>query len=150
MRLAERGLAAGSPVPRPRVLLLGARAVIRNASGAGLLPWPLGAQPLPLKAGETRRPIAHTARERQQALIERGGCLHTYPAPDYFALPEGTRGYAPRVAVVIREDMSLHLHRRSKKGEEGPEILAAGFPLKPATFCGRRAEGSRSSRIRAG
>jgi hypothetical protein len=37
--------------------------------------------------------------------------------------------------------MTLHVHPRSKKGVEGPEILVAGFPLKPTTFCGRRGEG---------
>jgi hypothetical protein len=114
------------------------QAVIRNATGTDILLWPLGARPVPLKAGESTEPIIYTAHERQQALIQRGDCLYTYPAPDYSALPKGTRGYASRVVVVIHEDMTLHANLRSKKGVEGPEILVAGFPLKPTTFCGRR------------
>jgi hypothetical protein len=42
---------------------------------------------------------------------------------------------------VIREDMTLHVHQRSKEGVEGPEIAAAGFPLRPTTFCGRGGAG---------
>jgi hypothetical protein len=114
------------------------QAVIRNATGGDILLWPLGARPVPLKAGETTRPILYTANDRQEAMIERGNCLYTYPAPDYFQLPKPVRGYASRVVVVIHEDMTMHAHQRSKKGVEGPEILVAGFPLKPTTFCGRR------------
>lgn len=117
------------------------QAVIRNASGSDILLWPLAERPVPLKPGEATDPIIYTAHERQEAMIERGNCLYTYPAPDYFQLPKGTKGYASRVVVVIGEDMSLHAHQRSKKGVEGPEILAAGFPLRPVTFCGRRGEG---------
>ncbi len=117
------------------------QAAIRNASGADILLWPLSARPQPLKAGETTEPIFYRTHERQQALIERGNCLYTYPAPDYFQLPKRTREYAARVVAVIHEDMSLHVHERSKDGVEGPEILVAGFPLKPTTFCGRRGEG---------
>jgi hypothetical protein len=113
-------------------------AVVRNASGADLLLWPLGERPLPLKPGETSGAILYTAYQRQQALIARGDCLYTYPAPDYFQLPKAVRGYASRVVVVVHEDMSLHAHERSKKGVEGAEILTAGFPLKPERFCGRR------------
>jgi hypothetical protein len=117
------------------------QAVIRNATGADILLWPLADRPLPLKSGESTEPIIYSAHERQQALIERGNCLYTYPAPDYFKLPKGAKGYASRVVVVIHEDMSLHAHQRSKKGVEGPEILVAGFPLMPSTFCGRRGDG---------
>lgn len=117
------------------------RAVVRNASGADLLLWPLAERPVPLESGETSRPVLYTAHERQQALIARGDCLYTYPAPDYFQLPKAAREYASRIVVVIREDMSLHAHRRAKDGAEGAEILVAGFPLKPETFCGRRGSG---------
>ena len=117
------------------------QAVIRNATGGDLLLWPLSERPVTLKAGETTQPVVYTARERQEAMIERGNCLYTYPAPDYFQMPKGTKGYAARIVVVIHEDMTLHAYQRSKKGVEGPEILVAGFPLKPTTFCGRRGEG---------
>lgn len=114
------------------------QAVIRNASGGDILLWPLSERPVTLKAGDATQPIVYSAHKRQQAMIERGNCLYTYPAPDYFQLPKPVRGYAARVVVVIHEDMTLHAHQRSKKGVEGPEILAAGFPLTPTTFCGRR------------
>ncbi|HEY0112881.1 MAG TPA: hypothetical protein VGB59_06975 [Allosphingosinicella sp.] len=117
------------------------RAAIRNATGADLLLWPLSERPLTLKAGENSHPIHYTAHERQQALIQRGDCLYTYPAPDYFQLPKGAKGFRANVVAVIHEDMILHVHQRSKKGVEGPEILVAGFPLKPSTFCGRRGGG---------
>lgn len=113
------------------------RAIIRNASGADIVLWPLGARPLPLRSGEATQPIHYSAYQRQQALIERDGCLHTYPAPDYSALPKRVRRYASAVAVVIHEDMTLHIHERSREGAEGPEIVAGGFPLTPTTFCGR-------------
>jgi hypothetical protein len=114
------------------------RAVIRNASGEDLVLFPLAAQPSTLKAGETTAPIIYSGHQRQEALIERRGCLYTYPAPDYFALPKSAKGYASAIAVVINPDMSLSAFPRSKKGVEGPEILVAGFPLEPATFCGKR------------
>lgn len=117
------------------------QAVIRNASGGDLVLWPLSERPVALKAGEATDPIVYTANHQQQALIERGNCLYTYPAPDYFQLPKDLQGYASRVFLVIQEDMSLHAYQRSKKGVEGPEILVAGFPLKPTTFCGRRGGG---------
>ena len=117
------------------------QAVVRNATGAEIALWPLSARPFPLKPGEATEPIVYSAYQRQEALLERGNCLYTYPAPVYAELPKGTKGYAARIVVVIHEDMTLHAHQRSKKGVEGPEILAAGFPLKPATFCGRRGEG---------
>ncbi len=117
------------------------QAVIRNATLSDILLWPLGAQPLPLKSGETTSPILYSAHQRQQALIERGNCLYTYPAPDYSQMPEAARGYASRVVVVVHDDMTLHAHERSKDGVEGAEIVTAGFPLKPTTFCGRRGEG---------
>ena len=117
------------------------QAVIRNASGADLLLWPLAARPVALRSGETTEPILYATHERQQALIERGNCLYTYPAPDYFNLPKHLRGYAPRVTVVIREDMSLSIHERSREGVEGAEIVAGGFPLRPTTYCGRRTDG---------
>ena len=123
------GLASCSVAPR---------AVIRNATGADLLLWPLAERPSPLRAGETTAPIVYSGYRRQEALIERGGCLYTYPAPDYFALPKRLRRYASAVAVVIHEDMILHVHERTSDGAEGPEILAGGFPLRPTTFCGRR------------
>jgi hypothetical protein len=34
--------------------------------------------------------------------------------------------------------MTLHVHERSDEGVEDPEIVADGFPLTPATFCGLR------------
>lgn len=114
--------------------------VIRNATGGEIFIWPLGER-LPLKAGETSKPLHYRGNERQEALIERGGCLYTYPAPDYFALPKQLKRYSAAVAVEIREDMTLHAYPRSRKGVEGPEIVAAGFPLTPTTFCGRRGEG---------
>jgi hypothetical protein len=117
------------------------QAVIRNDTSSDILLWPLSERPVTLKAGEATAPIVYTARERQQAMIERGGCLYTYPAPDYFQLPKGTKRYASRIVVVIEEDMILHAFQRSKRGVEGPEILAAGFPLRPETYCGRRGEG---------
>ena len=125
------GLASCSVAPQ---------AVIRNASGADILLWPLGARPLPLRSGETTSPIIYSAHERQQALIERGGCLYTYPAPDYFQLPKSLQRYASRVVVVIHEDMRLSAHQRSEDGVEGSEIVAAGFPLTPTAFCGHWAE----------
>ena len=135
-----------SPVPIILLLVLAScsyapRAAIRNATGADILLWPLSERPLTLKPGETSHPIHYTAHERQEALIERGNCLYTYAAPDYFQLPKGAKGWRANVVAVIHEDMSLHVHQRSKKGVEGPEILVAGFPLKPVTFCGRRGEG---------
>lgn len=39
--------------------------------------------------------------------------------------------------VAIGEDMPLSLCERAKDGREGPEIAAAGFPLRPEIFCGR-------------
>jgi hypothetical protein len=114
------------------------QAVIRNATAGDLLLWPLGEIPLTLKSGEATRPIVYSACKRQQAMIQRGNCLYTYPAPDYFELPKEVKAYASRVVVVIDEDMTLHVHQRSKAGVEGPEILVAGFPLKPMTFCGGR------------
>jgi len=114
------------------------RAVIRNATGADIVLWPLGERPLPLRDGETTQPIVYSGYQRQQALIERGGCLYTYPAPDYFALPKRLRSYASKVVVAIHPDMTLHVHERSNEGVEGPEIVAGGFPLTPVTFCGER------------
>lgn len=117
------------------------QAVVRNATGADMVLWPLSERPLVVKAGEATQPIIYTAHERQEALIECGGCLYTYPAPDYFQLPKSLQLYASRVVVVIHEDMSLSAHQRSKEGLEGAEIVAAGFPLRPTAYCGRRAEG---------
>ncbi len=111
--------------------------IIRNASGADILLWPLAARAEPLKSGESTDPIAYRAHERQEALIERGNCLYTYPAPDYATLPKSIRGYKP-FTVVVHEDMRLSVHERGKDGVEGPELLVAGFPLKPITYCGRR------------
>ena len=123
------GLASCSPARR---------AVIRNATGADILLWPLAERPQTLKAGETTEPIVYPSYQRQQALIERGGCLYTYPAPDYFALPKRLRSYASKVVVAIHPDMTLHVHERSNEGVEGPEIVAGGFPITPVRFCGRR------------
>lgn len=117
------------------------QAVIRNATGSDLVLWPLGAWPTPLGPGETTGPLLYRGHERQEALIERGGCLYTYPAPDYSALPKSFRKNPSRVTVVIHEDMRLSIHQRSRDGAEGSEILVAGFPLQPTTFCGRRGEG---------
>jgi hypothetical protein len=118
-----------------------ARAVIRNASGAQVLLWPLSERPVPLKAGEAGTPFVYSGYKRQEALIERGGCLHTYSAPDYSALPKRLKDFNASVVVVINPDMTLSVRERSKKGVEGPEIAAPGFPLRPTTFCGRRGEG---------
>ena len=115
-------------------------AIIRNAAGADLLLWPLGAMPTTLKAGESTGPILFYAHERHEALIKRGNCLYTYPAPNYDALPKAITNYKP-ITAVIHDDMRLSLHRRSKEGVEGPEILAAGFPLRPTTFCGSEGGG---------
>lgn len=41
------------------------------------------------------------------------------------------------VGVVIQEEMTLHAYERSSDGVEGSEIVAGGFPLTPARFCGR-------------
>jgi hypothetical protein len=112
------------------------RAVVRNATGADLILSPLSESPVQLRPGETSQPIIYSAYKRQEAMIQRGHCLYTYPAPDYFTLPKELRGYASRVVVVIGEDMTLHVHQRSKEGVEGAEIIAAGFPLKPKAFCG--------------
>jgi|GEM_PF-6925490 len=114
------------------------RTVVRNATGAEILLWPLAERPVPLRPGETSGPIRYSAHVRQQALIERGNCLYTYPESDYLKLPKNLRRSLPRIVVVIREDMALSVHQRSKTGVEGPEIVATGFPLKPTTFCGRR------------
>lgn len=127
--IACLGLASCSPARR---------AVIRNATGAEIVLWPLSERPLPLSAGEATQPIVYSGYQRQQALIERGGCLYTYPAPDYFALPKRLRSYASKVVVAIHPDMTLHVHERSNEGVEGPEIVAGGFPLTPVRFCGRR------------
>lgn len=95
-------------------------------------------------AGELAHPVGDHILDRddakagRQALIERGGCLYTYPAPDYFALPKRLRSYASKVVAVIHPDMILHVHERSSGGVEGPEIVAGGFPITPVTFCGRR------------
>lgn len=116
------------------------RAIIRNATSAEILLWPLGEFPSALKPGEATKPIVYAAYERQQAMIERRACLYTYPAPDYFNLPKEAKAYASQVVVVIEDDMTLHLHLRSREGAEGAEILVAGFPLKPLTFCGGRSK----------
>ena len=113
------------------------RAMIRNASGADVSLWPLGEGPPLLKAGETTQ-LVFTGYKRHEAFVERGGCLYTYPAPDYFQLPKPLKSHNAKVVVVINEDMTLSVRHRSKDGTEGPEILAAGFPLRPTTFCGVR------------
>jgi hypothetical protein len=110
------------------------QAVIRNATAGDIVLWPLGEMPTVLKSGETSEPVVHSAHRRHEALIKRGNCLYTYPAPEYSALPKAIKNYKP-ITVVIHEDMRLSLHRR-KDGVEGPEILVAGFPLRPTTFCG--------------
>jgi hypothetical protein len=115
-------------------------AILRNASGVDLLLWPLGARPTILKAGESTEPTLFYAHERHEALIKRGNCLYTYPAPDYFALPKAITNYKP-ITAVIHPDMRLSVHRRSKEGVEGPEILVAGFPIRPTTFCGSEGGG---------
>lgn len=58
------GLASCTYAPRP---------VVRNATGADIVLWPLGERPVPLKAGAATGPIVYSAYQRQQALIERGG-----------------------------------------------------------------------------
>jgi hypothetical protein len=101
--------------------------------------WPLGARPQVLRSGETTEPLVLYAHDRHEAFIERDNCLYTYPAPDYFALPEAIRNYKP-ITVVIHADMTLGVRQRSKDGMESPEVVVAGFPLEPTTFCGRRGE----------
>lgn len=113
------------------------RAVLRNDSGGDIALWPLSGVPMPVKAGETTRPIGFQAYEQHQAMIERDGCLYTYPAPTYSALPKRLKAYAAAVVVVIRPDMKLAVHARSKDGAEGEEIIAGGFPITPTRFCGR-------------
>jgi hypothetical protein len=115
---------------------LARQAIVRNASGSDLLLWPLGERPVPLKAGTSTEPIVLYAHERHEAMVQRGDCLFTYPAPDYFALPKAVRDYKP-VTFVIGADMRLSLHLRSKDGVDGPAIETAGFPLTPTSFCGR-------------
>ena len=115
-------------------------AIVRNAAGAELLLWPLGERPVTLKSGASTEPLVLYAHERHEAMVQRGDCLYTYPAPDYFALPGAIRSYKP-VTLVIHEDMRLSLHRRSKEGVEGPAIEVAGFPLTPTSFCGRPGQG---------
>ena len=119
---------------------LARHAIIRNAAGADLVLWPLGARPLTLKAGESTEPMVLYAHDRHEALVQRGNCLYTYPAPEYSALPDAIKNYKP-ITLVIREDMRLALQRRSKDGVEGSEITVAGFPLAPSTFCGRPGNG---------
>ena len=119
---------------------LARHAIVRNAAGEDLLLWPLGAQPVILKAGESTEPIVLYAHDRHEALIQRGDCLYTYPAPEYSALPDAIKNYKP-ITLVIRSDMRLALHRRSKEGVEGPEITVAGFALTPSTFCRRSGDG---------
>jgi hypothetical protein len=60
--------------------------------------------------GVPRQPFG---RARQQALIERGGCLYTYQAPEHSALPQ-----APQELCVEgrRGDMTLHVHERTRRG----------------------------------
>ena len=108
-----------------------------------LLLWPLGERPVTLKPGASTEPLVLYAHERHEAMVQRGDCLYTYPAPDYFALPEAIKSYKP-VTFVIHEDMRLSLHRRSNDGVEGPAIEVAGFPLTPTTFCGRPGQAYRA------
>ena len=136
-----RALAVSAAVVGLASCSYASRAVIRNASGADVLLWPLSERPVALKAGEAGNPFVYSGYTRQEALIERGGCLHTYPAPGYSTLPKRLRNGNSQVVVVINPNMSLSLFERSKKGVEGPEIAAPGLPLKPSTFCGRRGEG---------
>ena len=115
---------------------LARHAIVRNASSADLTLWPLGERPVTLKAGASTEPLVLYAHERHEAMVQRGDCLYTYPAPDYFALPNAIRSYKP-ITFVIHDDMRLSLHRRSKQGVEGPALDVAGFPLSPTRFCGR-------------
>ena len=115
---------------------LAGHAIVRNASGANLTLWPLGERPVTLESGASTEPLRLYAHERHEAMVQRGDCLYTYPAPDYFALPEAIKSYKP-VTFVIHPDMRLSLHRRSKQGVEGPALEVAGFPLTPIRFCGR-------------
>ena len=116
---------------------LAPQALIRNASGADLVLWPLSERPTPLKSGATSAPLVLVAHEEKVAMIERGNCLYTYPAPRYFELPKALREHK-KYTAVIQPDMSLAIHLRNKDDVEGQEIVVAGFPLKPTTFCGRR------------
>jgi hypothetical protein len=78
----------------------------------------------------------YSGSKSYQAMVGRGKCIYTYPAPDYFELPKRLRKDNIRVAVVINEDMTISLRQLSKNGAEGLEIVAPGFPLKPTKFCG--------------
>jgi hypothetical protein len=136
------GFAIGLARVMPIALCLGLgscslarQAIVRNATGADLLLWPLSERPLMLKAAESTEPIVLYAHDRHEALVQRGNCLYTYPAPEYSTLPNHVRNFKP-ITLVIRGDMRLALYRRSKEGVEGPEITVAGFPLAPSTFCG--------------
>jgi hypothetical protein len=126
---------------------LARQAIVRNASGADVVLWPLGERPFSLKAGTSTEPTVLYAHERHEALVQRGDCLYTYPAPDYFALPKAVRSYKP-VTLVIGADMRLSLHLRSKDGVEAPAIETAGFPLSPTSFCGRAGGASAPSAAR--
>lgn len=117
---------------------MGDDVLTRNASGADLLVRPLSAMVSVLKAGESRDKLWIAPLNRQEALLKRGDCLYTYPAPDVSQLPKTVRA-ARLKTVVIHEDMRMSLHVRSEDGTDGPEVLVAGFPLRPTTFCGREA-----------
>jgi hypothetical protein len=117
------------------------RAVLKNSTGVDLVLSPLSEYPRALKAGVSEGYHHFPGRNPLQAFIERGGCLYTYPAPDYAGLPSSVKKSRPRVIVEVRADMRLHLYPLSKEGVQGPEIVAGGFPLKPSSFCGRRGEG---------
>ena len=114
------------------------RTVIRNATGAEIFLWPLSTHPKPLKPGEEIGPMVFSGYQDHQAMIERGGCLYTYHTPNYFELPKKLKSHNAQAFVIINEDMSISFRERSKKGVEGPEIVGAGLPLKPTTYCGRR------------
>ena len=106
------------------------QAVIRNATSADILLWPLGALPAPLRSGETTKPIIYSAHERLQALIKRENCLYAYPAPDYFQLPKHAKGYASRVVVVIYEDMTFARSRALQEGRGGPRDPSRRLPTR--------------------
>jgi hypothetical protein len=112
------------------------RGLIINASGQTLVLRPLSADPLRLEAGAPPTSFFFTAHSRREALIEREGCLYTYPAPGEARLPRSLRSASPSVVVVIEADMSMRIFERTRDGAQGPEILADGIPLAPSKFCG--------------
>ncbi|AQR62591.1 hypothetical protein BZG35_13750 [Brevundimonas sp. LM2] len=127
------GLALASCVPPLRT-------VVANESGSAVVIRPLSAQPVPVAHGMQSGPVMFAAYVDQQALIEKQGCLFTYPAPK--PAPRGLRSISPRILVVVDPDMVLHVHAMNAEGERGIEMTGPGLPLVPQRFCGTPGPGS--------